>query len=104
MEDNREVLRMELFRVAGLIFGFAFLGGIGFLIYYLISSVLHLATVNPTVATAFVTGAITIVGFGVCSCGGSVLRETKGGGASLSGATLASVRAICIEVCGNCWR
>jgi len=61
MEDNREVLRMELFRVAGLIFGFAFLGGIGFLIYYLISSVLHLATVNPTVATAFVTGAITIV-------------------------------------------
>ena len=61
MSLNSQRTSGKLFYTGRLILGLAILAAIGFSIYYLIRSLLHLATVNPTVATAFVTGAITIV-------------------------------------------
>jgi len=61
MSANSQPISAKVFQAGGLILGLAILAAIGFLVYYLISSLLHLATVNPTLATAFVTGAITIV-------------------------------------------
>jgi hypothetical protein len=50
-----------LFQIIGIVLGFAIIGGAGFVAYYLVNSVLRLAVSNPTIATAFVTGDITII-------------------------------------------
>ena len=60
-DTDSHSVRENVFRFAGILLGFAVLGGIAFIVYYLITSLLHLATLNATVATAFITGAVTVV-------------------------------------------
>jgi len=60
-KSTSQTFSANFIRTISFVLAFAIIAGVGLVVYYLISSILRLATLNLTVATAFVTGAVTIV-------------------------------------------